>query len=245
LRKWAGWKPGQKPFLAGEIRRTLKLEMRAVEVTFLGQWDTVPGSSLKKYEYCKEKKGIFKRYLYWLLPIVDKGDRYKSDSYPAIRQIAHAVSLDEKRSRFAPLLLCRAISPKYTKVNEVWFPGAHADVGGGYQDSDKHSSNSLAAVSLTWMVDLLEGSYKFRRGFLRPEGNAKDLAHWSIGDFPANFGSACIDRKPSFGATIHPSVNVRADAPQVPIRWHGTVEYKSYPIYCSDLITFAPDSVRD
>ena len=43
-----------------------------------------------------------KMNFYWL-PGISKGERYKSDSYPPIHQIAHAVSLNEKRSKFAPL----------------------------------------------------------------------------------------------------------------------------------------------
>ena len=85
-----------------------------------------------------------KKDLSQFFPGIDKGERYKTDSYPPIRHMAHAVSLDEKRSKFTPLLLCQAINPTYTEINEVWFPGAHSDVGGGYQDSLELSNISLS-----------------------------------------------------------------------------------------------------
>jgi hypothetical protein len=33
------------------------------------------------------------------------------------------------------------------RLQEVWFPGAHSDVGGGYQDS------MMSGVSLNWMIE--------------------------------------------------------------------------------------------
>lgn len=35
-------------------------------------------------------------------------------------------------------------------ISEVWFPGAHSDVGGGYADS------ALAGLSLNWMITMLD-----------------------------------------------------------------------------------------
>ena len=45
----ASWRPGHLPLLSIEMRDKLQLAMQPVEVTFLGVWDTVPGSSLKGY----------------------------------------------------------------------------------------------------------------------------------------------------------------------------------------------------
>lgn len=226
LEKWTSWKPGQAPLMALEIKNELKLEMKPVEVKFLGVWDTVPGSSFKKYDLCKEEIGFWKKYFYWL-PVINKGERYKTGSYPAIRHIAHAVSLDEKRSKFEPILLCPAISD-YTKLSEVWFPGAHADVGGGYADS-----NDLPGISLNWMIGMLAENYAFNITPPKVNESITGLAHWSIGDTPANMGSDCEDRHPPAKAKIHPSVNDRKKFSPVPIRIHGTVKSLTYPIQCS------------
>jgi hypothetical protein len=98
---------------------------------------------------------------------------------PSSRIIRHAVSIDERRVKFQPLLLCQtnAVAPhkkkpakdsasffplKYSSnpeglgkdqdVHEVWFPGGHSDVGGGWQ-LEKNEHFSLSHAPLVWMVD--------------------------------------------------------------------------------------------
>ncbi|ANP76767.1 hypothetical protein A134_10265 [Vibrio crassostreae 9CS106] len=56
----------------------------------------------------------------------------------------HIVSLDEKRRAFQPTLM------NYEKkMCEIWFPGAHADVGGGYQKDGL--SDSAMRFYLNWI----------------------------------------------------------------------------------------------
>ncbi|WNM61491.1 DUF2235 domain-containing protein [Candidatus Nitrospira neomarina] len=230
LEKWENWKPGQPPLLTEEIKHQLNLNVQSTEVKFLGVWDTVPGSSFKKYLDCNEKRGIFKRFFYWL-PGISKEERYKTDSYPAIRHIAHAVSFDEKRSKFFPLLLCPAINQEFTTIQEVWFPGAHSDVGGGYEDSSE-----LPAVSLNWMVNKLSEHYQFKTDPPNFEENPQGLAHWSFGEEPGNFMSDCEDRQPPEEALIHESVNERQNSVGgVPILDRGKLLKLPYPIKCSDM----------
>ena len=230
---WKIWNPESKPVLAEDIRAKLGFKMSSAQVNFLGVWDTVPGSSLKDYGTCKEKKGFVKRYLYWLIPGVDKGERYKSDSYPPIRRIVHAVSVDEKRSKFAPLLICDPINPEYTDKTEVWFPGAHADVGGGYKKQFE-----LPDISLGWMINHLSKTYEFQNPVTFFEGNPKGLAHWSIGDSPANIGSVCEDREPPVNAAMHNAVQVRKNAGNVRIRKEmdnvKVIVEEDYPIDCPE-----------
>lgn len=222
LEKWAAWKPGQSPLLAQEIKERFQQDMQPVEIDFLGLWDTVPGSSFKNYKGCMETIGFWKLNFNWL-PIISKGERYKSGSYPPIHQIAHALSIDEKRSKFAPLLACAPINPLYTQIAEVWFPGAHADVGGGYDDS-----NELSSISLNWMIEHLSKEYRFNGRPPVVEANPQGLAHWSIGDFPANMGSDCEDRAFPEGAIVHESFHVRKNSGPVPIRIEGQVLHAPY-----------------
>jgi uncharacterized protein (DUF2235 family) len=231
--QWHAWKPDQAPLLAEAIKKDILLDMKPVEIKFLGVWDTVPGSSFKNYEACKEKIGFWKRYYHWL-PMISKGERYKSGSYPPIHEIAHAVSLDEKRSKFAPLYLCEPLETKYTIVHEMWFPGAHADVGGGYGD------DALPNISLNWMIDLLSKNYQFSSQPDAFTGDEKGLAHWSFGDKPANAGSHCEDRKdvedrqPPLGYNPHPSIDKRKQVGVMPIvinKVKNDTDW-SYPILC-------------
>lgn len=222
--QWADWTPGNPPLVAGEIKEKYKLDMRSVEIDFLGVWDTVPGSFFKKYLVCKEKIGFFKRNFHWI-PGISKGHRYKSDSYPPIHNLAHAVSIDERRSKFTPILLCPAIDSEKTKIHESWFPGAHADVGGGYDDSKFELPN----ISLSWMVDQLNDVYT-PRIHTEFQGKADGLAHWSMGDSPANTGSECVDRKIPEGANIHVSFEQRKLSAPVRIRRSGKISPESYPL---------------
>lgn len=61
----------------------------------------------------------------------------------------HAVSLDEQRDDFTPTMW-----ENRNNVVQVLFPGAHADVGGGYTIRDGESGLSNGA--LLWMVDQLK-----------------------------------------------------------------------------------------
>jgi uncharacterized protein (DUF2235 family) len=196
---WEKWQRDGKPPLTNLIRDNVDLEVQPAEVEFLGVWDTVPGSIFKKYLACELDVGDSNK------------ERYKVGSYPPIHNIVHAVSNDEKRSMFKPLLLCPAINPDLTKVNEVVFPGAHADVGGGYDDKN----NQLPDISLNWMVDLLDKHYpsppKSHQFINASNADPKGLAHLSISDPQGSTHSHCSDRKLDFIAR-HQSIMVRKNA---------------------------------
>lgn len=61
-----------------------------------------------------------------------------------------ALGIDERRGPYEPTWwdAPEAGAPQPEKVLQVWFPGVHSDVGGGYPD-DK----SLAEVALGWMIE--------------------------------------------------------------------------------------------
>lgn len=79
-----------------------------------------------------------------------------------VKKVNHAVSLDDNRARiFTPVLAsCSCISDCKNRslddfVNEVWFAGAHSDVGGGYKNEKGEMDNALAYIPLKWMMDNL------------------------------------------------------------------------------------------
>jgi hypothetical protein len=74
------------------------------------------------------------------------------------RNAYQALAVDEHRGHFAPTLwtrfapaepdpVLRQPRRRQTQVEQRWFPGAHANVGGGYRD------NLLSQLSLAWMVE--------------------------------------------------------------------------------------------
>ena len=85
------------------------------EVSFLGVFDTVAAMN-----------GIHR-----------KGDRISSDVVfengtlnPRIKKAVHVLSLDEDRVPFTPTLINK--DEKKDRILEIWFPGVHSDIGGGY-----------------------------------------------------------------------------------------------------------------
>ena len=57
----------------------------------------------------------------------------------------HALALDEHRESFTPALWMEKKKPSQT-IEQVWFPGVHSDIGGGYPQS------ALSDVTLDWMI---------------------------------------------------------------------------------------------
>ncbi len=110
----------------------------SVAVEFMGLWDTVESLGIPNF---KENYNVTnKKYV---------------DQLCNIKRASHAMSINDDRATiFTPKLLTETyLTSKCEKpvnidaiVNEVWFAGAHADVGGGYGDTE------IDAVSLNWML---------------------------------------------------------------------------------------------
>ncbi|QEL22937.1 DUF2235 domain-containing protein [Bosea sp. F3-2] len=65
---------------------------------------------------------------------------------PDIAVLRHAVALDERRAFFRTNLVA---TPEGQDVRQIWFAGAHADVGGGYKEAE----SGLSRIALQWMLD--------------------------------------------------------------------------------------------
>ncbi|WP_138432062.1 DUF2235 domain-containing protein [Fodinibius saliphilus] len=62
----------------------------------------------------------------------------------SVENAYHALAVDDKRKTFHPALW-RSRVKDYQSLEQVWFPGMHTDVGGGYQE------HALSDISLNWM----------------------------------------------------------------------------------------------
>jgi hypothetical protein len=91
-------------------------------ITFLGLWDTVGslhGTPEDRHETCPRN----------------------------VKAVAHALALDETRQDFRPeCWLERGNVQPQSTVNEVWFIGAHSNVGGGYAD------DNLSNIAFFWVM---------------------------------------------------------------------------------------------
>lgn len=106
----------------------------SVPVYFMGVWDTVGALGIPLELSVLRFIGDPRRYQF-----------HDTRISPLIVNARHAVALDERRADFEPTLWTNIRRPD--KVHQVWFPGVHGDVGGGYARS------GLSDIALAWMLD--------------------------------------------------------------------------------------------
>jgi uncharacterized protein (DUF2235 family) len=71
-----------------------------------------------------------------------------------VQIVRHAVALDELRAYFVQNLWGQ--DPP-TDLEQVWFPGGHCDVGGGYLEG-RGGQSGLSKIALRWMVEKAEAA---------------------------------------------------------------------------------------
>ena len=116
--------------LARKFAAMLLEEHQDATVSFLGAFDTVAAMD-----------GIHRR-----------GEKVSSDVVfengtlnPRIEKAVHLLAIDEDRVTFTPTLMNKD-AERPERILEVWFPGVHGDVGGGYW------LDGLADCALAFMV---------------------------------------------------------------------------------------------
>lgn len=100
-------------------------------IHFIGVWDTVGslGIPLSGLRNLSKRKHQF----------------HDTELSGSVKNACHALAIDEQRSPFKPTLW--QYKPKDGQsVEQMWFPGVHSNIGGGYPD------RSLADLSLEWMI---------------------------------------------------------------------------------------------
>ena len=105
------------------------------EIKFLGVWDTVGALGVPG--------GLFS------LENAEKFGFHDTSPCKAIKHGCHALAIDEHRHDFVPTLWTEPV-PEGVRIEQVWFAGSHADVGGGY------ATRSLADIPLVWMAKKAE-----------------------------------------------------------------------------------------
>jgi uncharacterized protein (DUF2235 family) len=131
------WQPitGGVPYAQVERRKD-------IEIHFVGLWDTVAayGLPIDELTIAVDK---------WVWPM-----RFEDTSLlDRVRHARQALGLDDERRTFHPIPWDERAERKRRggvdpdRLTQVWFPGMHADVGGGYPD------DGLSFVPLGWMID--------------------------------------------------------------------------------------------
>jgi uncharacterized protein (DUF2235 family) len=128
-------------------------------IAFVGVFDTVAAYGMPVAELTR---GIDR----WVWPL-------SMPNYALSAKVAcarHALSLDDERDAFHPLLWDEraerdmiaggTVSPD--RLRQVWFPGVHSDVGGGYPD------DAVSTIPLEWMIGhAVKAGLRFRRDPLK------------------------------------------------------------------------------
>lgn len=124
-------------------------ERHVVPIHFLGVWDTVGAL------------GVPASFTRWL--IAKRIGFHDTELAPNVDYAYHALAIHEYRKHFPPTLWT-AKRPGQM-VEQVWFPGAHSDVGGGLAENG-HSNSALlwmagraANVGLEMDMKVLDGDH--------------------------------------------------------------------------------------
>ncbi|WP_347302451.1 DUF2235 domain-containing protein [Croceibacterium sp. TMG7-5b_MA50] len=128
-------------------------------ISFVGVWDTVAAYGGPIVEITR---GIDNWFYALSMP-----DYCLS---PRVECARHALAIDDARDAFHPLLwdevneesVAHSHPDRAGRMQQVWFTGMHADVGGGYPDE------SLSFVSFLWMLE------EAQKAGLRTLGNITD-----------------------------------------------------------------------
>jgi uncharacterized protein (DUF2235 family) len=131
----------------------------AIPIHFIGVWDTVGALGIPDDMA--------------LLNLIDDRRRYSFHDTQLNSNVAtarHAVAMDERRASFQPTLWTDA--GLGCDLKQLWFPGVHADVGGGYLE------NGLADAALLWMINEAAAcGLKFSKAIKQINPNHHDMMH--------------------------------------------------------------------
>jgi uncharacterized protein (DUF2235 family) len=206
LSQWLGFRPNRK--LIARFR-TRYWRHEDVRIRFIGVWDTVDAVGVPWHigDYINLTVHRFKFPDQKMVACADYG--------------CQALSLDDERQTFHPLLWDQTSPEDAARIEQVWFAGAHSNVGGGYE------KQGMSLVSLDWMMRQAEHKGGLRmlgsdRAGYREHANVDDklydpragtgiLYRWA----PRDMGAIC--RKHGVPPLLHLTVLERLA--------HGTGDY--------------------
>jgi hypothetical protein len=104
-----------------------------VPITFMGVWDTVDAVGLPFH------LGDFINMVFYRFKFRD----HKLSKL--VKHACHALAIDDERHSFHPILWDEG-DEDAERIEQVWFAGAHSNVGGGYP------KQGMSLVALEWMM---------------------------------------------------------------------------------------------
>ena len=175
-----------------------------VRIFFLGVWDTVGALGIPDNLA--------------LLNLFDPDRKHSFHDTNLTEKVVHAyhaVALDEWRASFTPTLWSGVEARK--TVHQVWFPGCHSDVGGGYREK------GLSDGALKWMINAASKSdigLEFRDDMVEQiKPDHQDVIHDSLKGFfsmlPTHPRPIPLLENAGNGTALHDSVKNRLSHPPI------------------------------
>jgi uncharacterized protein (DUF2235 family) len=199
-------------------------------IAFIGVWDTVDAVGMP-FALAK----FLNTWLYqFKFPTQDLSK--------SVERACHALSIDDERTTFTPTLWQEAAGGE-KRIEQVWFAGAHSNVGGGYP------KQGMSLVTLDWMLrramdlaklrvqrldlDLFQGHSSVDDKLYDPRAGAGIFYRWA----PRNIAKLCAD------SNTLPKLHLSA----VERIAHGTDDYApgNLPLGAKVVITLTGDPKAD
>lgn len=157
---WEGYRlknrPGQPDVLVD-----FSLRYKDVPLKCIGVWDTVGELGIPGH-----LDEIFTQFYQF----------HDTTLGPHVENAFHALALDERRSDFTPTLWVQSPQAQAAgtqKLLQVWFPGVHSNVGGGYEE------HGLSDVALAWMAAQVEPLLALDIDYLKTRQDRRN--GWGLG----------------------------------------------------------------
>ena len=120
---------------ADKLKKLANCNLVQPEIMMVGVWDTVGSLGIPS------AIGGIDPIAYGFLD---------TNLHPGIKNACHALAIDERRAQF-PATLWKGPAALGQTLEQVWFTGAHSDVGGGEPD-DLPGTTALSDITLGWMM---------------------------------------------------------------------------------------------
>lgn len=132
MEAWTYYRTSPKQRSADMLEKLLEWAHQDVPIACIGVWDTVGALGVPV-----ERLKFFNRGKYQF---------HDTTLGRSVKVALHAVAIDERRGPFGPTLWQTPVPDAKQIVEQVWFPGVHSNIGGGYKDS------GLSDLALDWMI---------------------------------------------------------------------------------------------
>ena len=143
-------------------------------IKFVGVWDTVSALGFPS-DWSWIVNWIF-GFLEQVANVIFPHNFYNYQLNQNVKQVCHALAIDDERKTFHPKVWNEIRDARPENIEQVWFAGAHSNVGGGYPRA------GLSQVPLDWMMGWAEARGLTFKDGARTEAHAAANVHDKLYD---------------------------------------------------------------